>query len=427
MKSAPDAAQAFPFLPPSEQDIYRDAWKAVQGSFIDKSYNGHDWNQVLAEEQAKTLTNREETYAEIRSSLDLLGDPFTRLLEPPQYDNIKRRLTGRLTGVGLEIVPVAKDGVNTAMKVVDRTLDGPADKAGIRDGDLIVAVNGAPIEGRSQWVIANALVGDRDAEVTLTVVTPGQDPRPVALKRDSVTFQAVKFGLCDQVPNQTLGDKTIEHLGYVRVPSFNFSTASEFNKALKELTKQGADGVVIDLRNDTGGSLSAAYEMANSVLPSGEIVRVVSGDGTVTSAQVKGRAPFADLPVVLLVNDLTASSSEVLAAGLKTAGRAVIAGEQTFGKGIIQDIKQLPDGSALFVTKERYLTPANEEIDKVGIAPTVAVPKDLLDTKTGLRTEPAQFCEDVALKAPPLFSGPPPPPFRGPHGDVDLNTLSAFC
>lgn len=415
-----DPANAFGT--PSNQDVYKEAWKAVATTFIDTSFNGLDWNQVKTDALAKEYATREAVYDQIRSDLDLLGDPFTRLLDPVQYNNIRRRLTGRLTGAGLEIAPDA----NKKLVVQDRVPGGPADKNGILDGDYILAVDGEDVGEQTQFDIAEKLVGNKNSTLTLRVQTPGSEPRDVSFKRETITFQAVKSGICESVVNQTTTEgKDISKLGYIRVPSFNFSTAAEFNKALDSVTEDGAEGVVLDLRGNTGGSLNAAYEMANSVLPQGEIVRVIGADGKVTSAQVRGRPAHPDVPLSLLVNRRTASSSEVLSAALKTAGRATIAGNQTFGKGIIQDIKTLPDGSALFVTKERYLTPTSEEIDRVGITPTVAVDPKYLDLKTGLPTEPPQFCEAMSKDAPSLFSGTAPP-FDPEHPELDLATLSAF-
>ena len=419
----PATALSLPGVPPSNDQVYTDAWTAVANSFIDKSFNGLDWNKIKEDALAKNFQTRDETYDEIRAELKLLGDPFTRLMEPEQYNNIKRRLTGRLTGVGLEIGPVKGE---SKMVVVDRIRGSPADKAGIEDGEFLLAVDGKPVGQSTQFEIAESLVGNKDTKVTLTMQSRGQDPRDIPLQREQIIFQQVLSGVCEDVSNQEFNGTKIEKLGYIRVPSFNYSTAAEFNKALKEDVQGGAQGIVIDLRNNTGGSLNAAYEMANSVLQQGEIVRVIGADGKVTSAQVRGRAQYPDIPLTLLVNGRTASSSEVLGAALKTAGRAVLAGEQTFGKGQIQDIKTLPDGSALFVTKERYLTPTNQEIDKVGITPTIGVDGGLLDIKKGIPAQPAGFCAAMSKDAPGLFSGPSPPPPTA-REELDLAGLSAFA
>ncbi|CAL8471979.1 g11521 [Coccomyxa elongata] len=393
-----------------EQLLFLEAWRAVDRAYVDKSFNGQSWFR-LREKYVKEedMSSTKATYAAIRKALATLDDPFTRFLEPVQYAALRRGTAGSVTGVGLEVGFDTKPGAtDNGLVVITPSAGGPAEKAGIEPRDGLVAIDGKQTEGLSLYDAGDMLQGAEGSEVKLTIRKHGQaSTKDLTLVREKIKFNPVSSRLCDGVSSSSAapseagaaspsGDGKV---GYIRVATFSKQTPENTRSAIQKLKSEGADRFVLDLRNNGGGFFPAGIDVAKMLLDSGEIVLIADSQGVRDSYEADGSALDATSPLSVLVNRGTASASEVLAGALKDNHRARIVGERTFGKGLIQTIVELSDGSGVAVTVARYQTPAGTDINKVGIQPDVPLGPDVMPPADG-----PGFCRFVAsADAPPLF------------------------
>eukprot|EP00667_Euglena_gracilis_P015893 EG_transcript_16555 len=277
-------------------DLYVAAWTAVAQSFIDRNFSGRNWAAVKAKALAHGFRSAEATHARIRADIAQLGDPFTRFIDPAQYSNLNRRLNTRVPGVGLGLAPAADSDAITVVEVLP---GGAAEGAGIRVGDVLVAVDGTPADGRTHWQLCQAIGGDADGAVTLLLRTPAGAERTLTLPRQSLPFKPLEFGVCAGVRGQRWGGGPLATVGYVRIPTFCYNSFPDFLHAMQQVTEQGVEGVVLDLRGNTGGSVQAAYSMASALLESGEIVRIVGRDGSVRAVAPTAACHFPAVPLAV--------------------------------------------------------------------------------------------------------------------------------
>jgi carboxyl-terminal processing protease len=289
-------------------------------------------------------------------------DQHSTFLDAEQYEDIRISTTGNYTGVGLDV------NLEGGRVTVVAPLDGaPADQAGILPGDIVSAVDDVPVNAEDVASSVARMRGQPGTSVTLDVMRPGTDtPLRFALTRTEVHVKTVQ--------SEYMGNG----LGYVRLSSFAESTAADLDQAAHDLTAAaGRDrllGLVLDLRSNPGGLLDSAVEVADEFLDGGIIV---TGTGRMRKAQFEQSAHAGDtlegVPTVVLVNSSSASASEIVAGALQDHGRARIVGEKTYGKGSVQTVMPLGEGSALKLTTSRYLTPSGRSINGTGIAPDVVV------------------------------------------------------
>ncbi|HEY8520290.1 MAG TPA: S41 family peptidase [Gammaproteobacteria bacterium] len=298
----------------------------------------------------------------IRGILEGL-DPHSRYLDAKQYEEILISTTGNYTGVGLDVT--VDDGKLTVVAPLD---GAPAERAGILPGDIVVSVDDVPVDENNVEATVSRMRGTPGTSVTLDVLRPGVDrPLRFALTRAPILVKSVR--------TEYLGNG----LGYVRVNSFSEGTGEELAAAAKELRRKsergGLRGVVLDLRNNPGGVLDAAVEVADVFLARGLIVR---GNGRVRQARFERYASpgdeLEDVALVVLVNGGSASASEIVAGALQDHARARLVGERTYGKGSVQTVMPLGEGSALKLTTSLYITPAGRSINGAGIEPDLLVP-----------------------------------------------------
>src|SRR5438067_1446631 len=294
-------------------------------------------------------------------------DPHSQSMDPDEFPDMQDDTGSRFNGLG--IVVSMKNGlptVNTAME------DTPAAKAGILSGDQILRINGISTERMDLQDAINVLRGPSGAKITLTLLRPStKEIKEYTLQRAEIKIQSVKGArLLD--PELTGAYK----IGYIRLVQFNEPTADELSKALDELQKQGMKALVLDLRNNPGGLLNSAVDVCAQFLPPN--TKVVSTQGRVVSQQhdystsgAKKERP--NFPMVLLINEGSASGAEIVAGALKDLHRAVLVGETTFGKGSVQNVMQLPDGSAVRFTTAKYYTPSKQVIQGNGVTPNIRV------------------------------------------------------
>jgi carboxyl-terminal processing protease len=294
-------------------------------------------------------------------------DPHSQFMDPDDFRDMQDDTRSRFNGLGIEVS--MKNGLPTVITAME---DTPAAKAGILSGDQILRINSISTERMDLQDAINVLRGPAGAKLTLTLLRPStKEIKEYTLQRAEIKIQSVKGArLLD--PELTGPYK----IGYIRLVQFNEPTADELSKALDELQKQGMQALVLDLRNNPGGLLNSAVDVCTQFLPVN--TKVVSTQGRVASQQhdystsgaKKERPSF---PMVVLINEGSASGAEIVAGALKDLYRAVLVGETTFGKGSVQNVMQLPDGSAVRFTTAKYYTPSKQVIQGNGVTPNIRV------------------------------------------------------
>jgi carboxyl-terminal processing protease len=294
-------------------------------------------------------------------------DPHSQFMDPDDFRDMQDDTRSRFNGLGIEVS--MKNGLPTVIAAME---DTPAAKAGILSGDQILRINGISTERMDLQDAINVLRGPAGARITLTLLRPStKEIKEYTLQRAEIKIQSVKGArLLD--PELTGAFK----IGYVRLVQFNEPTADELSKALDELQKQGMQAVILDLRNNPGGLLNSAVDVCAQFLPPN--TKVVSTQGRVASQQHDystsgAKKERGNFPMVVLINEGSASGAEIVAGALKDLHRAVLVGETTFGKGSVQNVMQLPDGSAVRFTTAKYYTPSKQVIQGNGVTPNIRV------------------------------------------------------
>ena len=316
------------------------------------------------------VTYRELIQAAMRGMLNTL-DPHSEFMEASKYTDLKSDTEGAFGGVG--IVVGMRDNVLTVVAPME---DTPAHAAGIMTGDKIVRIEGKSTEKMNLSDAVKQLRGQPGTGVTISILRPATgEVKDYTLERSIIKVNTVKdINGRGEFP---IGE---DHIGYVRLSQFGEHTTEEFEAALKKLARQGMRGLVIDLRNNPGGLLDQAVKVCDIFLPRGQLI--VSTEGR--SAQMRaeefragGRDKYPDVKIVILVNNGSASASEIVAGCLQDVKRAFVIGEQTFGKGSVQSIMPLDNGAALRLTTAKYYTPSHRVIHEKGITPDSIIPTSI--------------------------------------------------
>nr|WP_234300915.1 carboxyl-terminal processing protease CtpA [Sphaerospermopsis aphanizomenoides] len=346
-----------------EQKLVAEVWRIVNRSYLDETFNHQNWADVRQQALKKPLPNDQAAYSAIQKMLKSLDDPFTRFLDPEQYRSLQVNTSGELTGVGLQIALNPQTG---GLEVITPIEGSPAQKAGLRPRDRILKIEGLSTENLTLDEAATRMRGPIGTVVTLLIGRDGEADQEIILVRDRIELNPV-------VAELRLSPQG-KPIGYLRLSQFNANATMELAHAISSLEKKGAVAYILDLRNNPGGLLQAGIEVARQWLDSGTIVYTVNRQGVQGSFEAFGPALTED-PLVILVNQGTASASEILAGALQDNGRAKLVGETTFGKGLIQSLFELSDGSGLAVTIAKYETPNHRDINKLGIKPDTIIPQ----------------------------------------------------
>lgn len=385
-----------------EQRLVSEAWRLVDRAYVDDTFNHQNWWLVRQKALKHALPDHESAYSEIQTMLAGLGDPFTRLLKPDQYRSLQTNTSGELTGVGLQI---SLDAETKILKVIAPIAGSPADLAGVQPADTILKIDGVPTGGLSLDEAAERMRGATGSRVVLTIQRTDSDPSDVEIVRDRIALNPVTFEL--RTADSQSAERPKTKIGYVRLAQFNANATAEVSRAINALEKQGAEAYVLDLRSNPGGLLLSGIEIARLWIDEGTIVYTVNRQGIEGSFEATGQALTQD-PLVVLVNQGTASASEILAGALKDNQRATIIGERTFGKGLIQSLFDLSDGAGLAVTVAKYETPDHIDINKQGIKPDVIVPIDpLAITPLGTQRDRQYEAAVEFLTTPSMVAGAP--------------------
>ncbi|MGF1460388.1 MAG: S41 family peptidase [Leptolyngbyaceae cyanobacterium] len=340
-----------------DQSLVAEVWRLVNRAYLDETFNRQNWWYVRERYLKRDYANRGEAYDAIREMLGSLDDPYTRLLPPEQYRSLQTSTAGELTGVGLQI---AKDERENVLQIIAPVEGSPAAAADLQPRDLILAIDDHATDSLTLDEAASYMRGPIGTTVKLTIVRGENAPRDFTLTRDVISLNPVVTEL-----NRVGDDLTV---GYIRLTQFNANAASEVAATLQDYERQGANAYILDLRNNPGGLLSAGIEISRLWLDQGVIVYTYDRRGVLDNFEADGTA-LTDAPLIVLVNEGTASASEILAGALQDNRRAQLVGNTTFGKGLIQSLFDLSDGSGLVVTVAKYKTPANHDINRKGIRP----------------------------------------------------------
>ena len=312
-------------------------------------------SDYVEEPQAKDLI-----YGALKGMLSTL-DPYSQFLDPDSYNELKVDTEGEFGGLGIEIT--IKDELLTVISPID---DTPAYHAGMQPGDRIVKINGELTRGITLLEAVKKLRGKPGTDVTLTVFRESEtELKEVAMKRAVITIQSVRAA-----------EMVEDHIGYVRLSDFREKTADDLEVSLKQLREQQMDGLILDLRNNPGGLLDVSVSVAEQFLNRQQLI--VSTKGRLRNQNQEMRAhingPVNDIPMVVLINEGSASASEIVAGAIQDHHRGIVMGTKSHGKASVQTIFPLKDGSALRLTTSKYFTPSGRSIHGQGIIPDVEVP-----------------------------------------------------
>ena len=316
------------------------------------------------------LTYQELVHGALKGMLNTL-DPHSEFMDSSKFEELKKDTQGEFGGVGI-VVSVAKD---KSLTVVAPMEDTPGFRAGIASGDVIKKIDGRATDKFTLEDAVKRLRGEPGSEVSLTVLRPSSgQTRDYKLTRAVIRVDTVK-----DINGKREFPIVENNIGYIRLTQFGEHTASDLEKALKRLEGQGMHSLVLDLRGNPGGLLDQAGQVAEKFLPRGQLVVSTEGRGAMQKSEYKssGRSQHSNVPTVVLVNGGSASAAEIVAGclqDLQPITHAIVVGEQTFGKGSVQSILPLPDGSALRLTTAKYYTPSHRVIHEKGITPDIIVP-----------------------------------------------------
>ncbi|XP_042050648.1 carboxyl-terminal-processing peptidase 2, chloroplastic-like isoform X1 [Salvia splendens] len=375
-----------------ENLLFLEAWRAVDRAYVDKTFNGQSWFRYRENAlRTEPMNTREETYAAIRKMVATLDDPFTRFLEPKKFKSLRSGTRSTVTGVGLSIGYPKKDTSDSGLVVISAAPGGPAFKAGVLSGDFILAIDDSSTESMEIYDAAERLQGPEGSKVELAV-RHGSETRHLSLIREKVLLNPVKSRVCRPAG---LGEDG-PLVGYIKLTSFTQNASDAVREAIETMRGNNVNSFILDLRDNSGGLFPEGVEIAKIWLDKGVIVYICDSQGVRDIYETDGsNATASSEPLVVLVNKGTASASEILAGAFKDNKRAVLIGEPTYGKGKIQSVFELSDGSGLAITVARYETPAHIDIDKVGIIPDrtlpVSFPNDE-DSFCGCLQDPASAC-----------------------------------
>lgn len=360
-----------------------EVWNYVNKDYVDGTFNGQDWQKARKRYLGKPVKSREELYDQIRAMLKSLDDPYTRFLDPDQFKSLKTTTSGELSGIGIQIGIDKAKNAPFVLGAVDGT---PAFRAGIKPGDLILGIDDASTKNLPLDKIASLLKGEVGTQVKLDLQR-GKKLFKVSLKRETIQVNPVTFA------TKQVNGKAV---GYIRLAQFNANAAVDVQKAIQQLERKNVSCYLLDLRSNPGGLVTGGVEIARFWLSPGQvIVYTVNRQGAREESLATGQ-PLTQKPLVLLVDQFTASASEILAGALKDNKRAILVGKKTFGKGVIQAVHILKDGSGLAVTIARYQTPNRIDIHKKGIEPDVvtALPTSFTSEQVATLADP-QFMAGV--------------------------------
>lgn len=351
----------------SPQQLYDQVWKLINSKYVDHTNNQQDWKRWRSKYDNVIKTD-EDAYVAIQTMLVSLNDPYTKFLDPKEFEDETSSIKGSLKGIGVQIG--LREG---KLLIIAPIEDTPGEKAGLLAEDEILEIDGKSTKGITIDKAADQIRGEEGTFVTLLIKRKNQENKLYKIQRAEIEIKSVST----KIPENAKIDDSI---GYIRLSSFISKNAtSEFEAALNQYKSKR--GYIIDLRSNPGGLLSNAILISDMFLNGGIIVSTVDRDGYKETTRATKRY-VTDKPIVILINKGSASASEIFSGAMKDNKRALLVGENTFGKGLVQEVNKLLGGSGANITIQKYLTPNGTDINKKGIEPDVLVELTEEDIKT---------------------------------------------
>tara|TARA_Y100001968_G_scaffold67445_1_gene58364 strand:- start:10292 stop:11644 length:1353 start_codon:yes stop_codon:yes gene_type:complete len=340
------------------KEVLDEVWQIIYREFLDSSgsYKPSEWISLRKELLSSKYENAIDSHNAIRNMLSGLNDPYTRFLDPKEFLEMRIDTSGELMGVGIQI------SSNNNEIIVIAPIEGtPAFKAGIKPNDVIISIDNKSTEGMSIDKAVKLIRGKKGTRVDLGLL------RENKLINISLVRERIEINVVDSRLNKS--DYGID-IGYIRLKQFNANSAKEMSDSIKYLEAENVAGYVLDLRSNPGGLLESSVEIARQWIDQGVIVSTQTKDGIKDVRRANGTA-LTSRPLVILVNEGSASASEILSGAIQDNTRGILVGKTTFGKGLVQSVRALSDGSGLTVTIAKYLTPKGKDINKYGIKPDI--------------------------------------------------------
>lgn len=341
--------------------VHRDAPAPARAEALDFGRYWEIWSLIERDFLRQPVDPSKLLYGSLAGMVESLGDPYSAFFDPSRAALFREDLSGSLEGIGAEIAIRDRQ-----LLIVAPLPETPAARAGLRSGDAILAIDDVPTLDLTLEEAVSNIRGERGTAVQLLIRSKGTEvPRIVSIVRDVIAIESVRVASL-----QTQSGASVAHL---IVTHFNGDTVQRFDEEARQFLARGDDAIVLDFRNNPGGFLESAIDLAGHWAERRVIVREQTNDGRVQEHRSTGLARLQGIPTVVLVNQGTASASEIVAGALQDYGLATIIGEQTFGKGTVQHLTSLPDGSAVKLTIAEWLTPSGRSIEGDGIAPDIAI------------------------------------------------------
>ena len=339
--------------PPSEVDmsLFWESWETLHDKYVD----------------AGDLKSQQLIYGAISGMVKSLDDPYTMFMEPSDAKRFRENVSGDFEGIGAEI------GIReNQLQIIAPLEDTPAEKAGIQAGDKVLEVNGTSTQGMTIEKAVELIRGPKGSMVTLTIARDSwKESKPVDIKRSTIEIPSMSWEMKEG------------GIAYIKLDHFTEALSASFREAAIEITKKDAEGIVLDVRNNPGGYLSVAQDIAGWFVKDGKTIAIEDFGSDREDKKYKSQGPgtFADVPVVVLINQGSASASEILAGALRDQRKVKLIGSKSFGKGSVQELSRLDDGSSLKVTVAKWLTPNGNLIADKGLEPDVKVERTEEDYK----------------------------------------------
>ncbi|MDD5341279.1 MAG: S41 family peptidase [Patescibacteria group bacterium] len=333
----------------------------MRSGFLSKNANfdlfWQTWDIIKKNYVHQPVSETELLYGAMAGSVASLGDPHSVFFDPETTQKFTNELKGNFDGIGAEVAIK-----NNVITIIASLPGSPAEKAGLKSGDKILAIDGEDTTAMSLDYAVNKIRGQRGTDVVLTINREGWDkPKEIKLTRQTIKIQSVTWKMLDN------------DIAQIDLRYFNEDTSAEFSKIVNQIIAKNPKGIVLDLRNNPGGFLDTAVDVTSEWVDKGVVVYEKSADGKLKANDANGKALFKDFPTVVLINGGSASGSEIVAGALKDYKLATLVGEKTFGKGSVQTLFPLDDGSSIKLTIALWLTPNENTIDGQGIEPDIQI------------------------------------------------------